>query len=195
MNEELVFERIKVETPAQESSRITALDVVWFILYIICICLVCVLVVSFCFQRTVIDGTSMEPTLSENESAIVSKISYTFSLPKRFDIVVFEYDKGNGIHYVKRVIGLPGETVQIKDGYVYINGEKLEGDDYGAKMFNPGIASEPITLADDEYFMLGDNRNESADSRYADVGVIKRSQIVGKVWLRITPLSKFGTVE
>ena len=164
-------------------------------IYLLIVLLVSYLFVHFVGQRTLVNGVSMEDTLQDGDNLLVDKISYRFHDPERFDVIVFKYTHKDNTYYVKRIIGLPGETVQIKDGYVYINGEKLEGDDYGAKMFNPGIASEPITLADDEYFMLGDNRNESADSRYADVGVIKRSQIVGKVWLRITPLSKFGTVE
>ena len=112
--------------------------------------------------------------------------------PKRFDIIVFPYPKEPDKHYIKRVIGLPGETVQIIDGYVYINGEKLD-ESYGSDVMNTaGIAQDPIVLGPDEYFVLGDNRNNSEDSRYAAVGNIKRSDITGRAWLRIWPFDSIG---
>ena len=99
-------------------------------------------------------------------------------------------------YYVKRVIGLPGETVQIDlEGNIYINGEILE-EDYGKEKINfPGLAVEPITLGDDEYFVMGDNRNNSSDSRDPSVGNIRRSNIIGKAWVRIWPLNKFGVLK
>jgi signal peptidase I len=99
-------------------------------------------------------------------------------------------------YYIKRIIGLPGETVYIDyDGNIFINGVKLD-EHYGlARISNPGIAAEPLTLGEDEYFVMGDNRNDSMDSRYEDVGNIKRDELVGKAWLRIYPFDSFGTVK
>ena len=101
-------------------------------------------------------------------------------------------------YYIKRIIGLPGETVQIMDdGSIYINGEKLE-ENYGMEVIKPetiGRAAEPIELGDDEYFVMGDNRNNSSDSRTDMVGNIKRENIIGKAWLRIWPVSDFGILQ
>ena len=191
---ELEMIDVDEEVIEPEDRKNSLLSLIWVLLYIVVIVSVCVLILNCGFQRSVVDGESMRPTLESGDNIIVSKLSYAFgNEPERYDIVVFTYDKGNNIHYIKRIIGLPGETVQIIDGYVYINGEKLEDDVYGlAPMTNAGIASDPITLGDGEYFVLGDNRNESSDSRVADVGIVYEEQIEGKAWLRIWPFSSWG---
>ena len=118
-----------------------------------------------------------------------------FRDPSRYDIVVFPYKYEKNTYYIKRIIGLPGETVQIVDGYVYIDGQKLD-EHYGNEvMENPGIAEEPLVLGDDEYFVLGDNRNNSQDSRAANVGVIHKDDLLGRAWVRIWPLNKFGVIK
>ncbi len=166
------------------------LDVV---LYLVVIFLSAFLLMHFVVQCSAVNGTSMQPTLDNGDMLLLDKLRYRFGDPKRFDIVVVTIDKENKVHYVKRIIGLPGETVQIKDGKVYINGELLEEDVYGKEpIASAGIASEPITLGEDEYFLLGDNRNDSKDSRKESVGVVYRNQIVGRVFFRWSPLSKFG---
>ena len=153
------------------------------------------LVVTFVGQRTQVSGESMETTLSNGDHLIVDKISYRFRDPERYDIVVFPYRLEENTYYIKRIIGLPGETVQIVDGYVYINGVQLD-EHYGNEiMEKPGIAAEPVTLGEDEYFVLGDNRNNSQDSRTASVGVIHRDEILGRAWVRIWPLSDFGVIK
>ena len=153
------------------------------------------LVVTFVGQRTQVSGESMETTLSDGDHLIVDKISYRFRDPERYDIVVFPYRLEENTYYIKRIIGLPGETVQIVDGYVYINGVQLD-EHYGNEiMEKPGIAAEPVTLGEDEYFVLGDNRNNSQDSRTASVGVIHRNEILGRAWVRIWPLSDFGVIK
>lgn len=138
----------------------------------------------------------MEPTLSNNDQLILDKISYRFSEPQRFDIIVFPFQYAEKTFYVKRIIGLPGETVQIDlQGNIYINGQILN-EDYGKETINfAGLAVEPITLGDDEYFVMGDNRNNSSDSRDPSVGNIRRSNIIGKAWVRIWPLNKFGVLK
>lgn len=141
-------------------------EIISTILYILAVLLGTYLLITFVGQRTSVSGSSMEPTLSNNDQLILDKISYRFSEPKRFDIIVFPFQYKENTYYVKRVIGLPGETVQIDlEGNIYINGEILE-EDYGKEKINfPGLAVEPITLGDDEYFVMGDNRNNSSDSR------------------------------
>lgn len=155
-------------------------------------------IITFVGQRTVVDGSSMEPTLSDEEHLIVDKITYRFSDPKRFDIIVFPFQYQEGTYYIKRIIGLPGETVQIDEqGRIYINGEVLS-EGYGREVIRPeyrGIAAEPITLGADEYFVMGDNRNNSKDSRTEVVGNVHRKDIVGRAWLRIYPFSKFGWMK
>ena len=161
-------------------------EIISTILYILAVLLGTYLLITFVGQRTSVSGSSMEPTLSNNDQLILDKISYRFSEPKRFDIIVFPFQYKENTYYVKRVIGLPGETVQIDlEGNIYINGEILE-EDYGKEKINfPGLAVEPITLGDDEYFVMGDNRNNSSDSRDPSVGNIRRSNIIGKACVSI----------
>lgn len=135
----------------------------------------------------------MEPTLSDGDSLIVDKISYRFRDPKRFDIIVFPYKYEKNTYYIKRIIGLPGETVQVTDGYVYINGQKLESDTYGAELMQ--AEASPVTLSEDEYFVMGDNRNHSSDSRDPSVGVIKRKDLMGRAFLRVYPFDKIGVIK
>ncbi len=154
------------------------------------------LFVTFVGQRNVIDGSSMEATLSDGESILLDKCSYRFGRPKRFDIVDFSCPTDLGHAYIKRIIGLPGESVEIREGVVLINGVVLAGDNFGNAPINDGgLASEPVLLGTDEYFVLGDNRNDSVDSRSAEVGNVRKSDIMGKVWLRLSPLNKFGIIK
>ena len=166
-----------------------------WLIYILVIIVISYLVITFVGQRTQVSGSSMETTLSDGEQLIVDKISYRFRDPNRYDIVVFPYQYEKNTYYIKRIIGLPGETVQIVDGYVYIDGQKLD-EHYGNEvMENPGLAADPVVLGDDEYFVLGDNRNNSQDSRAANVGVIHRDDLLGRAWIRIWPFNKFGVIK
>ena len=154
------------------------------------------MIVTFVGQRTRVSGQSMETTLQDGDNLIVDKISYRFHDPSRYDIIVFPYKYEENTFYIKRIIGLPGEIVQVKDGYTYINGKKLTSDIYGREVMDePGIAEEPIKLGSDEYFVLGDNRNHSQDSRDPYVGVLKRSDLLGRAFIRIYPLNKFGVIK
>lgn len=152
-------------------------------------------ILTFVGQRTVVDGRSMNATLNDRDNLIVEKLSYRFHDPERFDIIVFP-PYGTKEYYIKRIIGLPGETIQIdEEGNIYIDGELLE-EDYGLETIkNPGRAIEPVTLGDDEYFVMGDNRNNSVDSRDPRVGNVKRDSIIGRAWVRIWPLSDFGLLK
>ena len=167
-------------------------------IYLLCVLGAVWLVITFVGQRTEVEGASMENTLHNGDNLIVDKLSYRFHDPERFDIIVFPFQFQDNTYYIKRIIGLPGETVQIMDdGSIYINGEKLE-ENYGMEVIKPetiGRAAEPIELGDDEYFVMGDNRNNSSDCRTDMVGNIKRENIIGKAWLRIWPVSDFGVLQ
>ena len=154
------------------------------------------MIITYVGQRTQVSGSSMETTLSDGDNLLVDKITYRFSEPKRFDIIVFPFQYDTDTYYIKRIIGMPGETVQIDyDGNIYINGSLLE-ESYGREVIqNPGRAAEPITLGEDEYFVMGDNRNNSSDSRDPSVGNIHRKDIIGRAWVRIWPFSKFGVLK
>ena len=172
------------------------------LLYVI-IALVCLFVIpKYVVQRTEVSGPSMEATLQDKDSIMVEKVSYRFGKPKRFDIIVFYHffddnnqnkkDEDTYDLYVKRIIGLPGETVQIVGETILINGEPLE-ENFGKDPITfEGVAEEPIVLGEDEYFVLGDNREVSQDSRYEEVGNIKEDLIVGRAWVRVYPFNKIG---
>ena len=167
-----------------------------WIVYILLIIGLTYFIITFVGQRTRVSGSSMETTLQNGDNLIVDKISYRFRDPKRYDIIVFPYKYEENTYYIKRIIGLPGETVQIIDGEVYINGELLADEHYGKEvMLDPGIAAESITLGEDEYFVLGDNRNHSSDSRDPSVGVLHRKDLIGRAWVRIWPFSDIGFIR
>lgn len=155
------------------------------------------IVVTFIGQRTVVDGHSMENTLFHQDNLIVDKISYRFKNPERFDIIVFPHMlNGQEKYYIKRIIGLPGEKVYIDDqGTIYIN-DKLLNENFGKEPIEvAGIASSPIILKNDEYFVLGDNRNHSSDSRDISVGLIDSEEIIGKAFFRMYPFSRAEFLE
>lgn len=154
---------------------------------------IALIITNFVASHTKVEGNSMESTLENGDDIIVEKFSYLTNNPERYDIIVFR--ESESVNYIKRVIALPGETIQITEGKIYIN-ERAIFDAYGnAKMEDGGIAEKPLKLGQDEYFVLGDNRNASKDSRDKAVGVIKRDQIIGKAWLRVLPFDNFGKLE
>ena len=150
----------------------------------------------FLCDRTTISGNSMQPAIENEDTVLLNRIAYSFHGPKRYSIIAFH---PNGVKtskiYVKRVIGLPGETIQIHDGKVYINGSVLEDVVSEDDILTAGLAAGELTLGGNEYFVLGDNRNDSTDSRDPSVGKIKRNQIIGRAWVRIWPLSKIGILR
>lgn len=165
-------------------------------IYLLGVLIVTFLIVTYVGQRTNVSGASMEPTLHDGDNLIVDKISYRFEEPQRFDIIVFPFRYKEKTYYIKRIIGLPGETVYIdEEGQIYIDGEVLE-ESYGNEVIeDPGRAYEPITLGEDEYFVMGDNRNNSSDSRDPVVGNIHRDELIGKAWMRIWPFNKIGMIK
>ena len=179
----------------KEKSRGIAGEILSFLLYVVVVVGITFLIIHYVGQRTYVSGSSMENTLSDGDNLIVDKITYRFSDPKRYDIIVFPYQYEENTYFIKRIIGLPGEVVQIVDGIIYIDGEALQ-ESYGREvMKNSGLAADPVTLGEDEYFVLGDNRNDSTDSRDPSVGKIPRDRIIGRAWVRIWPLSKIGILR
>lgn len=160
------------------------------------VCLLAFVSVWYFGQKVSTVGDSMKPVLQNGDVVLVNRIVYNASRPKRGDIIVFK-PKGNenSHYYIKRIIGLPGETVEIIENHVYINGEKLKEDYKTTDINDVGIVSEKMQLASDEYFVLGDDRENSEDSRNADVGNVKRSYIYGKAWFVVSPKKNFGFVR
>lgn len=149
--------------------------------------------VYFIGLRTSVVGQSMAETLHGGDEILVNRFVYKVTNPKPNDIIVFLPNGNEKSHYyVKRVIAVPGDTVLIKDGAIYVNGELFEEEIDTASIEDAGLASEEITLATDEFFVLGDNRNNSEDSRYANIGNIKKEYIIGKAWFRIAPWGDIG---
>lgn len=169
-------------------------------IYILVVLVITFLIVKYVAVRTEVIGPSMEPTLHSEDNLIVEKITYRFHEPERFDVIVFPFQYAERTYYIKRIIGLPGETIWIdEDGAIHIKKagstefEVLE-ENYGKEvMKSPGLAAEPILLGQNEYFVLGDNRNDSADSRDPSVGKVYRKDIIGRAWIRFWP--EFNTVD
>ena len=176
---------------------------------------------TFVIANSEIPTGSMENTIMAGSRVIGSRLHYKFADPERGDVAIFvfgwqcpqcnaiiEGDKqdtcpacgsevgkrGHTIYYVKRVIGVPGDKVQIKSGLLYVNGELYDTEDTDT-IKNAGVAEEEITVGEDEYFVLGDNRNSSEDSRYANIGNIKKEYIKGKAWFVVRPFKKMGRIR
>ena len=151
-------------------------------------------ILNFVIINANIPSGSMENTIMTNDKLIALRTSYWFNDPKRGDIIIFKYPDDETEWFIKRVIALPGETVLVKDGKVYINGSKKA-------LSEPYIKEEPVEdfgpykVPKNGYFVMGDNRNYSKDSRFPDVGNIKRADIIGKAWLRIYPFDKIGFIR
>ena len=133
----------------KEKSRGIAGEILSFLLYVVVVVGITFLIIHYVGQRTYVSGSSMENTLSDGDNLIVDKLTYRFSDPKRFDIIVFPYKYEENTYFIKRIIGLPGETVQIVDGIIYIDGEALQ-ESYGREvMKNSGLAADPVTLGEE----------------------------------------------
>lgn len=149
--------------------------------------------VYFIGLRTSVVGQSMAETLNGGDEILVNRFIYKITNPEPNDIIVFLPNGNEKSHYyVKRVVAVPGDTVLIEDGVLYVNGVAFEEEFEMPSIEEAGLASEEITLGQDEFFVLGDNRNNSEDSRYANIGSIKKEHIIGKAWFRIAPWSDMG---
>lgn len=163
---------------------------------ILLVMLAAVMLVSFVGFRITVVGASMSPTLESGQEILVNRFKYKIFSPKQNDLIVFLPNGNEKSHYyIKRVIAGPGDKVQIKDGVVYVNGEKFSEKAAVSSIENALLAEDEITVGEDEYFVLGDNRNNSEDSRYASIGNVKKEYIVGKAWFVVSPWSKFGFIK
>lgn len=163
----------------------------WFRDIAIAVVLV-LLIFNFVGQKTNVVGKSMEPTLYDGDQLIIDKLSYRFGEVERFDIIVFPYEPK--LYYIKRVIAMPGEEVKIVDGQVLVNEEVID-DAYGFDIIREYGNNLPLLVPEGEYFVMGDNRNKSSDSRYTDVGTIDKEDIIGKAIVRLWPMNTFGALE
>ncbi len=170
--------------------------IIWgWLFFIFMLVLVCFTGVQLAGHKTMVSGSAMYPTLEDSDQVVIDQVSYRFFKPARYDVVVFPSLFQDDVYYIKRVIALPGETIQITDGVIYINGEVLNEPYEFDTIENGGLASSLITLGEDEYFVLGDNRNASSDSREPIIGNIRGEDMVGKAVFRIWPLSGIGLIR
>ena len=188
-------EPITLKEPEKKKSLLR--ELLFTAIYIVAALCLALLLNRFVIQKVEVSMESMYDTLVEGDQLFVEKVSNYFSNPDRFDIVVFEAPDGsqldNGEYWIKRVIGLPGDTIWMTEDGVYINGTKLEEEYVDGEMGDPGIIEEALTLGEDEYFLMGDNRAVSQDCRI--IGPVSKETMMGRVCLRIWPFNRFGTVN
>ncbi len=153
-------------------------------------------IVTFGMQSVTMIGQSMDPALSNQDVVLINKRAYTFDDPQRYDIVAFKLkDETESYFNIKRIIALPGETIQIKNGHIFINGNVLNDLPFDDLIMTEGLAIDEITLKEDEYFLMGDNCNNSEDSRYVNIGNVSKKEMSGKVVFRLSPREQFGFIK
>lgn len=197
MEEPSVIEENEDTQTKKAKKKSLGREVLATLLYIAAALVLALLLNRFVLQKVEVSQDSMYATLADGDQLFVEKVTNYFSDPKRFDIVVFEAPEDSALDsdqfWIKRVIGLPNETIQMKEDGIYIDGKKIEEDYVDGELGDPGMIEEPLTLGEDEYFLMGDNRSVSQDCRV--VGPITKEAMMGRVCLRIWPLNKFGTVD
>ena len=171
-------------------------EIIIWLFQIALVCFAAFVLVWYFGQRVSVIGDSMNPGLKNGDITLVNRLVYDVRKPRRGDIIAFKPNGNESSHYyMKRVIGLPGETIECKEGIIFIDGEMLEEDYKTTVIEELGLLEEPITLKSDEFFVLGDDRQSSEDSRMANIGNVKRSEIAGKVWFVISPIKHLGIVR
>lgn len=184
-----------IDEKEPKAKKIIKECMIWLV-EIIFVIVLAYLIIAYGVERTIVLGDSMNLTLKDREKIIINKMVYRYSDPERFDVIVFRQSgKEHSYYNIKRIIGLPGETVQIIDGMVSIDGTPLKEKIEVEPMVNGGLADEEILLEENEYFVLGDNRNNSEDSRFANIGTILRTDIIGKAWIRIKPFDFISQIN
>lgn len=153
-------------------------------------------IVTFGIQSVTMVGQSMEPVLTNQDVVLLNKRAYTFQEPKRYDIVAFKLKEDTDTYFnIKRIVGLPGETIQIKNGKIFVDGNVLTDLPFEDLIMTEGVALDGVTLGENEYFVIGDNCNNSEDSRYVNIGNISKKEISGKVIFRIAPRDAIGFIK
>ncbi|MBT9775811.1 signal peptidase I [Clostridium sp. MCC353] len=183
---------VELDFYQNEETNLLRRTVCWIVDIIVVIFIARFLIYGAGTQIT-ISGHSMLPSLKSEDVVLMDRLAYDFGSPKRFDVIAFQRDDDK--INVKRVIGLPGETVQIKNGIIYIDDMPLEAENDLNRVSLAGLAENPVKLADNEYFVLGDNREGSEDSRFTNIGNVKKKQILGRVWLKLYPLIEIEFVK
>lgn len=177
--------KLYLESDKKKVNKKLIIEILIFIVVLIATVLLAYVIVNYTVESTTVYEDSMSPTLLEEDEVLINKFEYRFSDPDRFDVIVFiKTDREHSYYNIKRIIGLPGETIQITDDGILVDGKVLEDIVEVEDMHNYGLAKEVISLEENEYFVLGDNRNSSEDSRFANVGTILRDDILGKAWIR-----------
>lgn len=179
-----------------------------FVVHVVAVIAVAWFLVWGVGKSQIITGQSMEPTLNIDDTVIIDRLTYKIRDPKRYEVIAFYNEQVDAIDIddleanevvpeisIKRIIGLPGETVQIIDGKVYIDGKELIDNNKYTVVPLGGIAEKPIKLGDSEYFVLGDNSKVSEDSRYEKIGNINKNRILGRVWYKTKPVNEMGKVK
>lgn len=174
----------------------TIVKIAIWLLQIAAVIVLAYTIINFALEKTTVLGKSMEITLQEDDKIIINKLAYVFQDPKRYDVIVFKQSGDEHNYYnIKRVIGLPGETVLVKEGKIYINGEVLEEPMVIDPILIGGLANDELVLEENEFFVLGDNRNNSEDSRFANIGNVVLDDIIGKAWIRLDPFDFINKIN
>ena len=149
---------------------------------------------TFVAKSSIITGPSMEPTYQNRDRVIINRIIYRFTEPRLGDVIAFPYAADPGLQYIKRIVGMPGDVMDMRGGFVYRNDTRLD-DDFSTGPVMHGNAAFPLVVEEGRFFVLGDNRAISEDSRFTDVGNVPREDIIGRVSFRWFPFNRFGAVE
>ncbi len=174
-----------LDSESKKENKKLMFEIIIFLIALLLVILFAYLIVHYALESTTVYEESMSPTLLVEDEVLINKFKYRLSNPERFDVIVFiKTDREHSYYNIKRIIGLPGETIQITDDGILVNGQVLEDIVEVEDMHNYGLAKEVVTLDENEYFVLGDNRNSSEDSRFANVGNVLRDDILGKAWIR-----------
>ena len=180
--------------PAAKEKDSTAKELFQWLIAILAAVAIALFVDNFLIVNAQIPSGSMENTIMTGDRVVGNRLSYLTKDPERYDVIIFKYPDDESQLFIKRIIGLPGETVEIRDGHIYIDGSSEPLEDVETKEYMVGNYG-PYTVPEGCYFVMGDNRNDSMDSRDPSVGVLHKSELVGRAWVRIWPLSKFGILR
>ena len=173
----------------EQTKKKTALGMIWEIVQTLLMAAALYFAIDFCVARVRVENISMETTFTEGELLMVNRLNYKFSEPKRGDVVIFEAPTAPGKDYIKRMIGLPGDHVEVKDGKLLINGNKIEEEWVHEPIIYEGSWDVPA----DAYFVLGDNRNHSSDSH--SWGFVPRENLIGNAFFCYWPLNHIRIVN